>query len=483
VRITNHPILDFKRGRKVTFYYDDKEVTGYEGESIASALHADGVRVLSHSIRYDRPRGFFCGIGKCSSCFMIVDGEANVRTCITPLREGMRVYTQKKPGSLSAKPYNPYPKRFIECEISIIGSGPAGMTAAIAAADQGARSVLLVDENPKPGGQLVKQTHKFFGSKTEKAGTRGVRIADELISMIKERSSITLLPQTTVFGYYPEGEEHRLTGFSRLTHGEQLVDIHCKRVIVASGAMENMLAFPGNDLPGVYGAGGVQTLMNVYGVKPGRRVLMVGAGNVGLIVSYQLLQAGVEVDRVVEALPYIGGYHVHAAKLRRCGVPIYTSHTIVEAKGEGRVESAVVSAVDDKCRPVKGSEEEVECDTICLAVGLTPSIRLLEQAMVKTSFIPEGGGVVALHDSTMQTSRRGVYVAGDASGIEEASTAMIEGMLAGVSAACTLGYDKNAKVLQEECMKALSVFRSGPFGKNPKLCKEKISCCFEEVVH
>jgi len=244
-----------------------------------------------------------------------------------------------------------------------------------------------------------------------------------------------------------------------------------------------MLAFPGNDLPGVYGAGGVQTLMNVYGVKPGRRVLMVGAGNVGLIVSYQLLQAGVEVDRVVEALPYIGGYHVHAAKLRRCGVPIYTSHTIVEAKGEGRVESAVVSAVDDKCRPVKGSEEEVECDTICLAVGLTPSIRLLEQAMVKTSFIPEGGGVVALHDSTMQTSRRGVYVAGDASGIEEASTAMIEGMLAGVSAACTLGYDKNAKVLQEECMKALSVFRSGPFGKNPKLCKEKISCCFEEVVH
>ncbi|MEM0492785.1 MAG: FAD-dependent oxidoreductase [Candidatus Thermoplasmatota archaeon] len=480
MRINNHPILDFERKKRITFYYNDKIITGYEGESIASALHAEGIHVLSHSLRYDRPRGFFCGIGKCSSCFMTVNGTPNIRTCITPISEGIRVKTQRGIGVLSDKPYKPYPKRNIECEIGIIGAGPAGMMAAISAAEQGARSILLVDENNRIGGQLIKQTHRFFGSKSEKAGTRGIRIATELLSMIKVRKEITILPQTTVFGYYPDEEYHRLVANTRMIDGDQLVDIRCKRVIVATGAMENMLAFPGNDLPGVYGAGGVQTLMNVYGVIPGKRVLMIGAGNVGLIVSYQLLQAGVEVDRVVEALPYIGGYHVHAAKLRRCGVPIYTSHTIIEAKGDTHVQGAVVSAVDRDCKPIKGTEETIECDTICLAVGLTPSIRLLEQAMAKTMYIPEAGGFVALHDSTMQTSRQGLYVAGDASGIEEASTAMIEGMLAGVSAAYTLNYDNNARVIQDKCRKTLEVFRSGPFGKNPRICKEKISCCLQE---
>jgi sarcosine oxidase subunit alpha len=243
--------------------------------------------------------------------------------------------------------------------------------------------------------------------------------------------------------------------------------------------MENMLAFPGNDLPGVYGAGGVQTLMNVYGIKPGNRVLMVGAGNVGLIVSYQLLQAGVAVDRVVEVLPKIGGYHVHAAKLRRCGVPIFTSHTIKEAYGKDQVEGAVVVAVDNRLQPRAGTEEDVHCDTICLAVGLTPSIRLLEHLGVRTMFIPEAGGHVAIHDSCMQTSVKGIYVAGDSSGIEEASTAMIEGQLAGVSAAASLGYDKNACEIKRTCRNTLALFRSGPFGEVPRMCKEKIACCLK----
>jgi sarcosine oxidase subunit alpha len=142
-----------------------------------------------------------------------------------------------------------------------------------------------------------------------------------------------------------------------------------------------MLAFPGNDLPGVYGAGGVQTLMNVYGVKPGKQVLMVGAGNVGLIVSYQLLQAGVKVNRVIEIMPKIGGYNVHAAKLRRCGVPIFTSHSIKEAYGKDKVEGAIVEEIDNRFQPIPGTEEDITCDTVCIAVGLTPSIRLLHQEL------------------------------------------------------------------------------------------------------
>jgi sarcosine oxidase subunit alpha len=240
--------------------------------------------------------------------------------------------------------------------------------------------------------------------------------------------------------------------------------------------MENMVLFPGNDLPGVYGAGAVQTLMNVFGVKPGERVVMVGAGNVGLIVSYQLLQAGIAVDRVVEAAPRIGGYHVHAAKLRRCGVPILTKHSIKEVRGASSVEEVETVALDKDWNPVKNSEETIACDTVCLAVGLTPSTRLLSQMNVQMETISEAGGYIALHDDRMQTSIQNVFVAGDSSGIEEASTAMIEGKIAGISAAIAVGYDsKQAEQRSAHYRKELHRLRAGPFGEKPRIAKEKIS--------
>jgi sarcosine oxidase subunit alpha len=452
---------------------------GEEGDTIASALHANDIKVLSHSLRFNRPRGFFCGIGKCSSCFMTVDDIPNVRTCLMPVKDNIKVMEQDKSGELSNKQFIDKSKKLIDVEIVIVGSGPAGLMAAIAAAEQGA-SVLLIDENHLVGGQLIKQTHRFFGSQEEKAGIRGIEIATELMEKVTQYESIQLMLTTTVIGCYNGRKHHKLIAVQKLIDGDRLFEITGRKIIVACGALENMLAFPGNDLPGVYGAGGVQTLMNVYGVKPGKRVLMVGAGNVGLIVSYQLLQAGVAVDRVVEAMSKIGGYHVHAAKLRRCSVPIYTSHSIKEAYGNGKVEGAIVVEVDDCCKPIPESEQNVPCDTICLAVGLTPSIRLLEQIGVQTEFILETGGHVAIHDPSMQTNVQGIYVAGDSSGIEEASTAMIEGELAGVSAATSLGYDENASEVKRKCRHALKVFRSGPFGKIPQIGKEKIACCYRD---
>jgi sarcosine oxidase subunit alpha len=470
--------LEFDRKKKISFYFDDKKISAFEGESIASALHANGVKILTHSLRYNRPRGFFCGIGKCSSCFLTVNGVPNVRTCIVPVENNMRVKRQDRVGEISDKRFNHIASEKIDEEIVVVGGGPAGMMASIAAANQGG-TVVILDENFQIGGQLIKQTHKFFGSKAQKAGTRGIDIAKELMKNLRETHKVQLMLATTVIGCYNDDSGHRLIAVKRLAKGHQLLDIHCKKIIFACGAMENMLAFSGNDLPGVYGAGGVQTLMNVYGIKPGNRVLMVGAGNVGLIVAYQLLQAGVEVDRVIEALPNIGGYHVHAAKLRRCGVLIHTSHTVKKAIGNAEVEGAVVVAVDDCFQSIPGSEEHVKCDTICLAVGLTPSIRLLEQIGVKTVFIPEAGGMVTIHDSSMETSVKGIYVAGDSSGIEEASTAMIEGKIAGISAAASLGYDNNAEELRQKSIHVLEVLRTGPFGEKSRICKEKIACCLE----
>ena len=475
MRIKKHPILEFDREKKLRFYINGKELYGYEGETISAALFANGVTTFSRSLKYNHPRGFFCGIGKCSSCLMTVNGVPNTRTCITPLKDGVEVKTQDVYADLPETKHKRHKKKVINTDLLVIGGGPAGLSAALEAAKHGV-NVLLVDENPFLGGQLIKQTHKFFGSREEKAGTRGVEIAQQLRKEVEKQENIRVFLKSTVFGYY-ECEQNHCFGMvkRREDYTEEIYELHCKSVIFACGAMENMLTFPGNDLPGVYGAGGVQTLMNVYGVKPGRRVLMVGSGNVGLIVSYQLLQADVDVAYIVEGLPKIGGYHVHAAKVRRCGVPILTSHTIVEAYGDERVEGARIAKVGKNWSIIPGTEMDVKCDTICLAVGLTPSIRLLSQTGAEIRFIREAGGHVALHNKNMETTVPGVYVAGDGSGIEEASTAMLEGKIAGFSAAYKIknkAFDsKPLKLYHEE----LERLRDGPFGVKGRKAKEKIA--------
>lgn len=478
MRIQAHPIIDFKKRKKLPFSFQNKRIIGEEGDTIASALHAAGIRTLTTSLRYESPRGFFCGIGKCSSCLMRVDGIPNVRTCIAPLKEGISVEMQERLAQLPTAAFSGETTKNLDVDVLVVGAGPAGLCAALESATQGA-SVLLVDENQCVGGQLIKQTHKFFGSKQERAGIRGIDIAKELetsLDRLEGEGKLQVMTDATVIGYYESAmkAKHRFGVVQRHEYQGTLYDVSCKAAILACGAMENMLLFPGNDLPGVYGAGAVQTLMNVYGVKPGNRVLMVGAGNVGLIVSYQLLQAGIAVDRVVEAAPTIGGYNVHAAKLRRCGVPIQTAHSIQEVTGKEKVEGAVIVRLDENWKPLKNSEEYIKCDTICLAVGLTPSTRLLSQIGVNLEFIPEAGGYVALHDETMQTSVNGIYVAGDASGIEEASTAMIEGKIAGLAAAITVGHSKN-KHLVVQYQEELCHLRAGPFGEKPRIAKEKIA--------
>lgn len=454
-------------------------MNGYSNDTIAAALHANGVTKFSESLRFHRARGFFCGIGKCSSCLMRVNDIPNIRTCIVPLKEHVRVETQDTfaswPKETLDQPSDRSTNRVVD--VLVVGGGPAGLEAAIQAANQGAQ-VMLVDENQRLGGQLIKQTHKFFGSKQENAGTRGITIAQQLEEMVQNHELIEVFLESTVFGFYEDVSSDLFTFAlsKRKDYDSAIVKVQAKTVIFAVGAMENMLLFPGNDLPGVYGAGAVQTLMNVFGVKPGERVLMVGAGNVGLIVSYQLLQAGITVDRVVEAAPIIGGYHVHAAKLRRCGVPIFTRHSIKEVKGSDHVEEAVIVKLDEHWQEIPGSEETIACDTVCLAVGLTPSTRLLSQMGVQMKTIPEAGGFVALHDKHMQTSVPGVFVAGDNSGIEEASTAMIEGKIAGVAAA-----QKAGKERKQDAEHALRLFteelarlRAGPFGEKPRMAKQKI---------
>ena len=201
-----------------------------------------------------------------------------------------------------------------------------------------------------------------------------------------------------------------------------------------------MVTFPGWTLPGVIGAGAAQTMMNLHGVLPGKRVLMLGSGNVGLVVSFQLEQCGCEVVALVDAAPRVGGYGVHAAKVARTGVPFYLSHTIVKAEGEEYVTGVTIAEVDSSFQFIPGTEKHFDVDTICLAVGLSPMSQLLKMAGCRMEDNPKRGGQVPICDEYGRTSLPGVYVAGDVSGIEEASSAMIEGRMAGLAAAEYLGY-------------------------------------------
>ena len=349
----------------------------------------------------------------------------------------------------------------INTEMLVVGGGPAGLCAAAEAAEHGAK-VMLVDDKDALGGQLIKQTHMFFGSHLQFAGTRGIDIAKLLIENAK-KSGVELVPAATVTGVYDDGVVTAL-------NGGKFTKIKPEKIIVATGAYENMLAFPNSDLPGVYGAGAVQTLMNVNGVAPGNRVLMVGAGNIGLIVTYQLLQAGIDVAAVIEVTDKIGGYYVHANKIRRMGVPILTRHTVSRVWGKTSVEGATVVEVDEKYQPIPGSEHNYAVDTVCLAVGLTPLTELLWNAGCEMRYVPALGGHVAWHDENLRTSRENIYVCGDTAGIEEASSAMIEGKIAGLNAAGTLSrktslsrkiYDERIKDYRAQ----LHQLRRGPFGE------------------
>jgi len=343
-------------------------------------------------------------------------------------------------------------------DIAVVGGGPAGLCAAIAAADAGAR-VTLFDRGSRLGGQLVKQTHKFFGSAGQHASVRGIDIAALRAEALDRRGRVDIRLDSTVIGLYGD----RVLTYER---GKTYHKIQPRAIIVAAGASEKFLPFPNNDLPGIYGAGAVQTLMNLYGVIPGQKAVMLGAGNIGLIVSYQLIQAGVDVRCVVEGSPRIGGYEVHAAKIRRMGVPIHTSTSVARAYGTDRLERVTLCGIDSTWKPIRGSEFDVDTDLLCVAVGLSPLTELLWQTGCAMRYIPELGGHVPLRNDRLETSLAGIFVAGDAAGIEEASSAMVEGKLAGLCAAESLGYGTDLfPELRRECLGELASLRGGPMGE------------------
>lgn len=334
----------------------------------------------------------------------------------------------------------------IETDIVVVGAGPAGLSAALAAANAGAR-VTVLDEYSEPGGQFYKQLPAEFSvpdrAKLDDDYTKG----DALLASVRQ-AGVTIMSETLVWGAFEAGV------LSVLRRGEA-GSVKAKKIIVASGAYERAIAFPGWDLPGVMTPGGAQTLVKNQQQLPGKRIVLAGSGPFLLPVSKTLLGAGASIAAIFEATRP-GEWARHALRLwghwdriaealryRRMladvKLAIQFGRIVVRAEGADAVERVVTMACDDNGRTIAGSERTEECDTLCVGYGFVPQVQLTRLLECEHRFDALRGGWVPKHGPDMQTTVPGVYVAGEVAGIGGAYTALAEGWIAGLSAARELG--------------------------------------------
>jgi len=400
-KINSHPILEVPKVEKVKFNFNGKAVEGEKGFTIAAALHQAGFPVHSHSLR-NRNRSLECGIGKCGACEMLVDGRIK-RICITKV-DGV--------GEISEIPKDYTPVReqitpgeaikVFKTQVAIVGAGPAGLACREELNKHGVHNI-AIDNNDKIGGQFLMQTHQFFFFEKEKkfGGMRGFDIAQTLAG--EDHTGIFL--DSSVWDIL-EGKRLAVKNIST----EEIYYIDAEFLVVASGAVPFMPTFENDDLPGVFTAAVVQKMMNNELTLLGKNVLTVGAGNIGYLTSYQLMQGGANVKAIVEAQGMEGGFPVQANRVRRLGIPIMTSKILLKAI-PNKDNTGIVGAVVADCenfKPIPGTEQVIDgIDAINICTGLVAD----DQLLIKGK----------------ELFGRNVYGAGDAIRIGEGTSAVLRG--------------------------------------------------------
>lgn len=421
-------------GAPLRFKFDGRTIVGVEGDSVCSALHASGERVLMRSIKYHRPRGYSCGTGKCASCLVRVDGTPNVRACVTPARDGMVVETQNAFPSarrdlfavvdkvyrrdfdyhekfihpkIMAPIYNAVIRRMAgfgklpalkpianrrerprivkrNVDVLVVGAGPAGLAAAAAAAE-GAATVLLVEEADREGGSLLLRR--------DVGGRDGTVVAAELLARVHDAQGVVLASSVAFGCYLTDGVGDALPapGIVAILTPDQIVEVDAKAIVVASGYHETPALFPGNDLPGVMGARAALLLLHKHGVLAGKRVALSSPAARG--AAEDLAKAGADVVAWGEA-------------------------PILEALGGTRVE---------RVRFADGREAELDC--VLYAGDESPRLELLQQCGAPLV----GKGWVLVPDASKLPA--GVFAAGDVLGPCSPLDAMASGEAAGEAAA------------------------------------------------
>lgn len=436
------------RSKPLSFRFEGRNYTGFEGDTVASALWANGVSVLGHSFKYHRPRGILSAANHDVNALMQAGGTPNVRADTTPLEAGMSLTAVNTFGSLErdagrflgwfarflpvgfyykafhskrlfplwermframtglgrvdfATPRLRTPKRYGFCDVLVVGAGPSGLSAALAAAEQGA-DVALVDENARLGGS----TH----------GTSA------LIEQVLAHPRIRIFTDTFAAGYYADH-------WVPLVEPSRITKMRARAVVVAAGAYEQPAVFRNNDLPGIMLASAAQRLIRRYAIRPAQRVVVLAANADAYRALQDFIDAGIEVAAVVDLRDTVPAEQ--AAVLTACGIPLHAGHCFAEAvpAADGkRVAGVRIAAVDSREASAK-----IACDGVFMSVGWAPAAPLLYQAGTKMRY---DDGV---HQFVPDTLPDGVFACGRVNGVHEPESRVLDGERAGSAAAAHCG--------------------------------------------
>ncbi len=475
-RLPAHPAQVIAHDKTLTFTFADETITAQAGDTIASALYAAGTRIFSRSFKYHRPRGLLCTAGNCPNCLMNVDGTPSVRTCMQPVRQGMRVQPQNVWPSLQrdalsiidkfdwllpvgfyyktfirprfmwplaekflrraaglgkidphAKPQAGYDHQYRHTQLTVVGAGPAGLSAAYEAARLGVR-VTLIDDQLELGGHLRSQTTSYQGI-GEYSGLAGFDIARRLSEQVRAQPNIELIQSATVFGAYEAG----LLG---VMQAKRLIHVRTQHLIIATGSYEYPPVFHNNDLPGVMLGSGVRRLLHLYGLAPGRRAVVVSHDEAGLALACELLDAGVQIAAVVDSRFRLPEARAAAKQLRAGGVELLTSYTIQAAHGRAQLEGVRVVPHDAQHNAFPRASRFISCDLLCVSSDRAPAGALIAQSGGELQYDE------ALAEMVPQQLPSHVFCAGDVTGIHHLAATLLQGRLAGRQAAGRSGQAK-----------------------------------------
>lgn len=292
------------------------------------------------------------------------------------------------------------------CDVAIIGGGPAGLASALAAKEQGAEKVLIIERDSSLGGILKQCIHPGFGLKRFNEELTGPEYANKFTEKVKT-SDIEVLLNTMVL------ELHENKEIITTSSEEGITKIVPKAVVLSMGCRERTrsnIYIPGTRCAGIMTAGAAQRLINVQGRMVGKRVVILGSGDIGMIMARRLTLEGAKVEAVVEIMPYLAGLKRNKVQcLDDFGIELLLSHTITDINGNKRVESVQISKVDENMKVIKGTERIIECDTVLLSVGLIPENELTKMAEIELSPVTNG----AIVNQNMETSIKGIFACGN----------------------------------------------------------------------